>query len=68
VNVERQPGRLTQIRDHLRAKCEVWDEVTIHDVDVDPVSAGLFDGDDGLSEPGEVGREDGRSELRFSHV
>src|SRR5256884_6831329 len=42
--------------------------MTVHHVHVDPVGTRLFDRGDGLAEPREVRRQDGRSELRFSHT
>ena len=42
--------------------------MTVHHVDVDPVRAGPLDRDDRLGEAGKVRGEDGRGELRFSHV
>jgi hypothetical protein len=38
----------------------------VHDVDVDPVGAGLFRGGDRLAELGEISRKDGGRELQFS--
>jgi hypothetical protein len=52
-----------QVRDHLRPKCEVRDEVTVHHVDVHPIGPGALDGLHGIAKMREIRRKDGRSQL-----
>ena len=68
VDVEGKASRLSEVPHHLWAKREIRDEVTVHHVDVDPVRSGSLDGKYRVGKPGEVRREDGRSELWFSQV
>ena len=49
---------------HRRADGEVGHEMAVHDVDVDPVGAGLVDRADFLAELGEVGGQDRRGDER----
>ena len=60
VGVERQLRPRPQMLDRLRAERQVRDEVAVHDVEVDPVGAGLLDPPDGVGEVREVGVEDAR--------
>jgi hypothetical protein len=64
VHVERQACRSAQVGDRFRPECQIRDEVAVHHVDVQPVRAGPLDGLGGLSEAGEVRREDARRDLR----
>jgi hypothetical protein len=43
VNIERQTREFANGRDHSRAKRNVIDEMTVHDVAMDPIGSGLFD-------------------------
>ncbi len=45
--------------DDRRAEGDVGDEMTVHDVEVDPVGAGGVDGGDLGAQPGEIGGQDG---------
>ena len=58
-------GTFVVRRERLRtigADGEVRDEAPVHDVEVDPVGAAGLARGDGLAEPGEVGREEGRGD------
>ena len=46
----------------IRTEGEVGDEVSVHDVEVDPIGAGGVDGTDLLAETCKVGREDRRGD------
>ena len=48
-------GRL----DHQRADGDVWKKMPVHDVDVDPVGAGGFDGLEFFAQPGEISGQNG---------
>jgi hypothetical protein len=66
MDVERQVGALPQVRDHFRSEGEVRNEVSVHNVDVDPVGARGLGLRDRLAEGTEIGREDGWGELQVS--
>ena len=58
MDVERL-GRVRAERlHHRRADGDVRDEMAVHDVDVDPVGAGLVDRAHLLAEPREIGGQD----------
>src|SRR4029453_16508187 len=43
VNIKRQTREFANGRDHSRAKRNVIDEMTVHDVAMDPIGSGPFD-------------------------
>ena len=63
--VERDLGDLAEGGDYGRADLKIGDEMAVHDVDVEDGGAAFDGGLRLLTESGEVGREDGRSE--FNH-
>ena len=69
VNVERLGGVRPKRLHHRRTDRQVGHEMAVHDVDVDPVGAGLIDRAHFLAEPGEVrgedrGRDDGHGAIK----
>ena len=59
VNFQRKVRDRAQPLDDHRPHAEIGDEVSVHHVDVDAVGPGRGDLADELTEPGEVGGEDG---------
>ena len=62
VHVEHLGGVRAQRLHHVGADRDVGYEMAVHDIDVDPVGAGLIDGAHLLAELGEIGSEDRRSD------
>jgi hypothetical protein len=54
MDVKGQGSGLLERRDNLRAQGQVGDKMTVHDIDVDQVGAGLFGHLDRLSDPGKI--------------
>ena len=65
VNVEKHPGQGTNGAHNFRPKGNVWDEMSVHDVDVQPVRAGTVGAFDFPAEAGVVGGEQRR---RYNHA
>ena len=65
MNVERKGGLFPHCRDHGRAKRNVIDEMAIHDVEMQPIGAGLFGPMDFVCEARKIGGQDGRSDQDF---
>ncbi len=62
MHVEWQLGAFTQRRQDGRTETDVRNEMTVHDVKVEPVGSPLFRKADLLLEAAEIGGEDGRRE------
>jgi len=67
VDVERLGAVGPQRLHHRGPNGEVGDEVAVHDVDVDPVGAGLVDRAHFLAELREVGGQNGRGDQGAGH-
>ena len=67
MDVERQVRRAAQRFDHGRSEREGGDEPAVHDVHVDHVGPALARGRERIREPGEVGRQDRRSDPHGVH-
>jgi hypothetical protein len=63
--IERDAADFAQRGDHWGSNCQIGDEVTIHDVDVEKGSSAVNCGLRVCAEPCEVSRENRRSE--FDH-
>jgi len=57
VNIKRQTREFANGRDPSRAKRNVIDEMTVHDVAMNPIGARGFDAMNFLSEPREICRK-----------
>ena len=62
VDVEGQAGVAAEFGDDGSAEAHVGDEMTVHDVEMEPVGAGTLDGGDLVGEAGEIGREQARGD------
>ena len=62
MHIERKFRLLAHEIDNHRAERNVVDEVTVHDIAMDPIGAGFLDGMDFLGQAREVGGKDGRSD------
>ena len=60
VNVEKHPGQGTNGAHDFRPKGNVWDEMPVHDVEVQPVRAGTVGAFDFPAEAGVIGGEQRR--------
>ena len=63
VAVERQTGGFANGGEDWRAKCDVGDEMAVHDGDVANCAAASFGGGDFLTKPGEIGGKDAEGEV-----
>ena len=59
VHIERLRGRAAHGIDDRGAERDVRHEPAVHDVDVDPIGAGLIDRANFLAEPPQIGGKDG---------
>ena len=62
MDVERQSRVLANSRDHCRSKGNVVDEMSVHDVAMNPIGAGLLNAPHFLGQSGKIGGEDGGSD------
>jgi hypothetical protein len=65
MDVEREFRVLSNGRDDSRPERNVIDEMAVHDVEMQPIGAGLLGAVDLVLETGEVRGEDGRSDQCF---
>ena len=63
VGLERDGDEVARRGDDVGAERQVGDELAVHHVPLDEVDAGLLQGDDLLTEAGEVGRQHRRGDL-----
>ncbi len=63
VRLEWHRGVLAGRRDHIGAECEVRDELAVHHVPLDQIDASRLELGDLVAELGEIGGQDGRSDL-----
>jgi hypothetical protein len=69
MDVQRQLRNLMTSFHDERAHGDVGDEMTIHDVDVDPISSGFFDLPELIFQSGEISRKDrGREKVLIHKV
>ena len=66
MDVERPRGEAPQAFDDRRPKRNVGHEMTVHDVEMVPVGAGLLDRADLFGKPREIGGEDRRRDCDFT--
>jgi hypothetical protein len=64
MHVEDFPGHRPDRRHHRRTESDVGHEMPVHHVDMDPVGARFIDRAHLLAEPGEIGGEDGRRDMK----
>ncbi len=57
VHVERQPAVPAQALQHRWAEADIRHEMSVHDVEMQPIRAGRLDRRHLLAQPGEIGRE-----------
>jgi hypothetical protein len=62
MHIERKFRLLAHKIDNHRAERNVVDEVTVHDIAMDPIGAGFLDGVDFLGQAREIGGKDGRGD------
>ena len=68
VNVHRNNRDLAHPFHYDRANGDVWHEVTVHDIDVQPIGAGGFDSLDFVLETAEIGGQNRRSDFHRGHL
>ena len=59
VDIERKLGLLAHKIDNRRPEGNIIDEMSVHDVAMDPISAGFFGGADFIGQAGKIGSENG---------
>ena len=68
VGVERLAGQPANGPHHVRSEGDVGDEMTVHDVEMDPVGAGGIEVANDIADGREIGRQDRRGEKdRLGH-
>ncbi len=58
VYIERLVSDFTQGIDHQRADGDVWDEMTVHDINVNVIGAGAVNGLNIFTKTGKIGGKD----------
>ena len=59
VDIERKLGLLAHKIDNRRPEGNIIDEMSVHDVAMNPIGAGFFSGADFIGQAGKIGRENG---------
>src|SRR6266436_8624757 len=67
MDVERQSGELADSRDDCWAKGNVIDEMSIHDVAMNPIGPGLLNPVHFIGQSGKIGGQDGGRDQNASH-
>ena len=68
VAIEREPGSLTYAGRDARAEADVWDKVSVHDVEVNEAGTTVFDGLEAFAEFEEVCVQDARGDNLLEHA
>ena len=67
MDVERQSGELANSRDHSRSEGNVVDEVSVHDIAMNPIGPGLLNSLHFIGQSGKIGGENGGSDQDSMH-
>src|SRR6266436_733345 len=67
MDVERQSRELANSRDDSRSEGNVIDEMSVHDVAMNPIGPGLFNPAHFIGQSGKIGGENGGSDQNASH-
>jgi hypothetical protein len=67
MDVERQSRELANSRDNSRSEGNVVDEMSVHDVAMNPIGPGLLNPVHFIGQSGKIGGQDGGGDQNASH-
>ena len=67
MDVERQGRELANSRDDSRSEGNVVDEMSVHDVAMNPIGPGLLNAAHFIAQSGKIGGQDGGGDQNASH-